>query len=296
MRISLKQLQVFAAIAKHENISLAADDITLTQSAMSMALKELESQLHTPLFQRQGKRLKLNNIGIMLQPKVQKLLQLVEEIEQLATQDELSGQLRIGASSTIGNYLAPAIIAEFLTQHPRVHIDLKVGNTEQIIDDMRYMRLDVGLIEGICDVPQLERLAWRTDDLKIICANSHPLSKHKRISFDDLAHTTWILREQGSGTRTIFSNAIMNKFQPQGQLLELGNSEAIKQAVKTGFGISCLSGLAIAAELQHQELRELPVKELDLQRQLFIIKNKTQFNSRVEQAFEEKLWEHSNLP
>ncbi len=295
MRITLKQLHVFAAIAKHENISLAANEIALTQSAMSMALKELESQLNTPLFQRQGKRLKLNNIGALLQPKVQKLLQLAEEIERFATQDGLSGQLRIGASSTIGNYLAPAIIAEFLTLHPQVHIDLKVGNTEQIIDDMRYMRLDVGLIEGICDVPQLERHAWRNDDLKIFCSNTHPLANKKHISFTDLAETAWILREAGSGTRTIFTNAIMNKFQPQGQLLELGNSEAIKQAVKTGFGISCLSELAIASELKHQELRELAIDELDLQRQLFIIKNKTQFNSRVEQAFEEKLWEHSNL-
>jgi DNA-binding transcriptional LysR family regulator len=295
MRISLKQLQVFAAIAKHENISMAANEIALTQSAMSMALKELESQLSTPLFQRQGKRLKLNNVGSLLQPKVLKLLQLAEEIERFASQDGLSGQLRIGASSTIGNYLAPAIIAEFLTLHPHVHIDLKVGNTEQIIDDMRYMRLDVGLIEGICDVPQLERHAWRTDDLKIFCSNDHPLLQKKHPGFTDLANTAWILREQGSGTRTIFTNAIMNKFQPQGQLLELGNSEAIKQAVKTGFGISCLSELAIAAELQHQELRELTVDGLDLQRQLFIIKNKTQFNSRVEQAFEEKLWEHSNL-
>ena len=111
MRVTLKQLSVFAAIAKHENISHAANEVALTQSAMSMALKELESQLNAPLFNRQGKRLKLNSFGISLQPKVQQLLQLTEEIELMAMQDELAGQLRIGASSTIGNNLVPAIIA-----------------------------------------------------------------------------------------------------------------------------------------------------------------------------------------
>lgn len=295
MRISFKQLQVFAAIARHENISMAADEIALTQSAMSMALKELESQLNTPLFTRQGKRLKLNNAGLLLQPKVQKLLQLAQEIEQLALQDSFSGQLRIGASSTIGNYLAPAIIAEFLTGHPDVHVDLKVGNTEQIVDDVQHMRIDIGLIEGLCDTPQIERTPWRHDELKIFCGTSHPLAGRKKPGFADLAASAWILREKGSGTRAIFTNATHQHFQPQSQLLELGNSEAIKQAVKTGFGISCLSELAIASELQHQELIALPVEGLDLHRQLFIIKHKSQFNSRVEQAFEHYLWKHSNL-
>ncbi len=294
MRITLKQLNVFAAVAKHENISLAANEVSLTQSAMSMALKELESQLEAPLFHRQGKRLKLNSFGISLQPKVQQLLQLAEEIEMMASQDELAGQLRIGASSTIGNYLAPAIIADFLSQNENVSIDLKIGNTQQIVDDMQHLRIDIGLIEGVCDNPQIERLSWRADDLKIFCANTHPLALKPKIEFSDLARVSWILREPGSGTRAIFTNATHNKFQPEARLLELGNSEAIKQAVKTGFGISCLSELAIASELQHNELTELHVEKLDLQRQLFIIKHKSQSSSRIEQAFEEKLLEHSN--
>lgn len=295
MRITLKQLTVFAAIAEHENISQAAQDVALTQSAMSMALKELESQLQSPLFHRQGKRLKLNATGMALQPKAKQLLQLAKEIENLSDQDKLAGQLRIGASSTIGNYLAPAIIADFLRDHREVDIDLKVGNTRQIIDDALHMRIDIGLIEGLCDSPQLNQTTWRQDDLKIFCSPDHPLTQKKKLSYDDLAQTAWILREPGSGTRDIFSQAVYNKFQPQAQLLELGNSEAIKQAVKTGFGISCLSELALSAELHYGELRELSIPALDLHRRLFIIKHKSQYNSRIEQAFEQKLMEHSNL-
>lgn len=293
MRITLKQLAIFAAIARHENISQAADEVALTQSAMSMALKELESQLGTALFHRQGKRLKLNAAGIELQPKAQQLLALARDIEQLGKRDQLGGSLRIGASSTIGNYLAPSIIAGFLTRYPDVTIDLKVGNTEQIIDDTLHLRVDIGLIEGLCDTPQLQRIAWRRDDLKIFCSPGHPLARRQRIRYPDLAGAAWILREQGSGTRAIFSNATADKFQPQGQLLELGNSEAIKQAVKTGFGISCLSELAIKAELHYGEFVELAVPALDLQRQLFIIRHKSQCNSRLEQAFEQTLLEHS---
>ncbi len=289
MRITLKQLSVFAAIAKHENISQAANETALTQSAMSMALKELESQLSSPLFHRHGKRLKLNNTGLALQPRVQQLLQLAEEIERLALQDELSGVLRIGASSTIGNYLVPAIIAEFLEANPDVHIDLKVANTQQIVDDMKHLRIDIGLIEGLTDAPQLDKKIWRHDELKIFAATSHPLSQQSHLSFSQLAETPWILREQGSGTRDIFTHATHDKFEPQAQLLELGNSEAIKQAVKTGFGISCLSELAINAELRHQELKVLDVRGLDLSRKLFIIKHKSQISSRIELAFEEKL-------
>ncbi|NRB37732.1 MAG: LysR family transcriptional regulator [Pseudomonadales bacterium] len=289
MRITLKQLSVFAAIAKHENISQAADEAALTQSAMSMSLKELESQLGSPLFHRHGKRLKLNNTGLALQPRVQQLLQLAEEIERLALQDELSGVLRIGASSTIGNYLVPAIIAEFLEANPDVHIDLKVANTQQIVDDMKHLRIDIGLIEGLTDAPQLDKKIWRHDELKIFAASNHALSTQKQITFAQLAQTPWILREQGSGTRDIFTHATHDKFEPQAQLLELGNSEAIKQAVKTGFGISCLSVLAINAELKHQELKVLDVRGLDLSRKLYIIKHKAQISSRIELAFEEKL-------
>jgi DNA-binding transcriptional LysR family regulator len=295
MRITLKQLHVFAAIARHENISLAARDISLTQSAASMALKELELQLDAQLFHRQGKRLKLNSLGITLQPKVQQLLRLASEIETLATQDGLAGQLRVGASSTIGNYLVPSIIAGFLGENRGVRIDLKIANTEQIVDDLLHLRIDIGLIEGLCDHPTIERIPWRDDDLKIFCARNHPLARKKKITFRELAEASWILRESGSGTRAIFTNATHDRFQPTGQLLELGNSEAIKQAVKTGFGISCLSELAIAAELKHHELCLLQVEDLDLRRQLFIIKNRARIEGRLEEAFVNKLREKPEI-
>ncbi len=289
MRITLKQLRVFAALARFENMTQAAEDISLTQSAMSMALKELESQLDAPLFHRYGKRIKLNEKGQALLPKVLKLIQLAQEIEYDAGVEELAGQLRVGASSTIGNYVVPSFIADFLAHNAHVDIDLKVGNTQQIIQDVLYHRLDIGLIEGLCDEPQLDRQFWQEDELVIVAAANHPLSEKGFLDDEDIKSAQWILREQGSGTREIFAHAFQDKFQPTKRVLELGNTEAIKQAVKTGFGISCLSRLTIESELKHGELSVIKVQGINLHRQLTIIKNKSHMDSQLAVSFEKTL-------
>ncbi len=289
MRITLKQLRIFAAVARFENMTQAAEDIALTQSAMSMALKELESQLEAPLFHRYGKRIKLNPKGEVLLPKVLQLLQLAQEIEYDAGVEDLAGLLRVGASSTIGNYLVPAIIADFLKNNSHIDIDLKVGNTQQVIQDVLHHRLDIGLIEGLCDEPQIERTLWRQDELVIFSSINHPLAQKDVPSDEDLEEAQWILREHGSGTREIFSYALSEKFQPTKRILELGNTEAIKQAVKTDFGISCLSKLTIASEIKHHELTVLNTPGINLRRQFFIIKNKSKISSQLAAAFEQAL-------
>jgi DNA-binding transcriptional LysR family regulator len=289
MRITLKQLRVFAAVARFENMTQAAEDISLTQSAMSMALKELESQLNAPLFHRYGKRIKLNHKGESLLPKVLQILQLAQEIEYQAGLDSVAGLLRVGASSTIGNYLVPAIIADFLKKQSAIDIDLKVGNTQQVIQDVLHHRLDIGLIEGLCDQPQIERTPWKQDELVVFASIDHPLANKSMITIDELKKSQWILRESGSGTREIFNHALGGKFQPEKRVLELGNTEAIKQAVKTGFGVSCLSKLAIASEVKHKELVVLSVDGINLKRQFFIIKHKVHTENALIETFENVL-------
>jgi DNA-binding transcriptional LysR family regulator len=285
MRITLKQLSVFNAVAKTSSVSKAADSIALSQSATSMSLAELEKQLHAPLFHRHGKRLQLNDYGRWLQPKVHQLLQQALEIEQSANDDFLQGHLKISASSTIGNYLVPAMIGEFAKTHPQVEIDLSVGNTEHVIDDMLHLRADIGLIEGPCHTQQLSCQPWRTDSLKVFCRPDHPLARKKKITANMMINESWILRESGSGTREIFSLACRGVMSNLKVKLELGNSEAIKQAVKTGLGLGCLSELALASEVKHQELKVLNTPELNLSRELSIIQTKNVHESMVLQAF-----------
>jgi DNA-binding transcriptional LysR family regulator len=289
MKITLRQIRVFDAIARHGKVGRAAEEISISQSAASMSLADLESHLGTPLFHRQGKRLQLNDYGRWLQPRAHQLLTLALEIETSAASDQLQGRLKLGASSTIGNYLIPAVIANFVDQHPDVAIDLRVGNTEQVIEDMRNLRVDIGLIEGICHNQQLQIHAWRRDQLEVFVSPNHPLAKKKRLKLQDLADAYWILREPGSGTREIFTLATRQHLPELKVKLELGNSEAIKQAVKGGLGLGCLSNLAIASEISHGELVALPIADLNLERQLYIIERENQLDSKLVSTFRQAL-------
>lgn len=289
MRITLKQLRTFDVIARLGNVSRAAEEIALSQSAASMALAELEQHLGASLFHRQGKRLQLNDYGRWLQPQVHQLLQQAQAIEFSASNDELQGRLVIGASSTIGNYLLPALIAHFVQLHPAVQIDLKVGNTEQVVEDMLHLRIDIGLIEGPCHSHKLAVQRWRTDELCVFCSPGHPLARARRPALHALQQQRWILREAGSGTREVFAIASQGKLEPVDVVLELGNSEAVKQAVKTGLGLGCLSRLAIAAELEHGELHVLPVKDLNLARDFFMLQPTDSKDSALVKVFKEAL-------
>lgn len=285
MKITLKQLRIFDAIARSGSVGQAAKDVALTQSAASMSLKELERQLDAQLFDRQGKRLQLNGYGRWLQPKAHSILQQIDEIEHSATSGKLQGHLQIGASSTIANYLLPASIAQFVDRHPQVTVDLKVGNTQQVIDDLLHLRIDLGFIEGLCNQKNIDPIPWRQDRLIIFCSPAHPLAKKRKITPKQFSEQQWILRESGSGTREIFTLAchgVLDKFPVK---LELGNSEAIKQAVKTGLGLGCLSELALRSEFNHGELSPLPSPYLDLERELYILNRNDLYKSQLLQAF-----------
>ena len=177
MRYSLRQLAVFVAVARHDNVSLAADSLAMSQSAASTALAELERQFDCRLFDRHGKRLRLNGLGRELLPKAIALLDQAEELEQLLGQQDATGSLEIGATLTIGNYLAPQIIGDFLHHHPASRVELHVHNTHQLIDKLVHFELDIGLVEGEVEHPLLEATHWVSDRLSIFCAPSHPLAQ-----------------------------------------------------------------------------------------------------------------------
>jgi len=289
MKISLKQLAVFDAVARLGSVSKAANDVNLSQSAASMSLAELESHLGAPLFHRHGKRLSLNDYGRWLQPKAHQMLIQVKEIEQSSQQAFLQGSLKVGASSTIGNYLVPAIIADFVKLNPQVNIQLEVANTEQIVAGMQSMNLDIGLIEGPSHAPQLDTRKWQKDELVIFSSPEHPLAAKTPLGSEDLNEAQWILRELGSGTREVFSTITQDTLLNPSVILELGNSEAVKQAVKTGLGLGCLSRLTIEAEIAAGSLVQLPCDFLNFQRDFFIIQRRNSYQSHLLQVFLETL-------
>lgn len=289
MRISLKQLAVFDAVARLGSVSKAAEDISLSQSATSMSLGELEGHLGAPLFHRLGKRLSLNDYGRWLQPKVHQLLMQAKEIELSSKQGSLQGSLKIGASSTIGNYLVPSAIAAFVNKHPEVSIHLEIANTEQIVAGMQSLNFDIGLIEGPSHAPQLNTEIWKEDELVIFCSPTHALAKSNNVTAQDLANAQWILRELGSGTREVFSLATQSILMNPQVKLELGNSEAVKLAVKTGLGLGCLSNLAIQSELATGALVKLETAFINLKRNFFLIQRKDSYQSQLMKTFIDSL-------
>lgn len=268
MRITLRQLEVFTEVLKSGSTTQASQLLSLSQSAVSASLTDLEGQLGVQLFDRVGKRLVTNEHGRLLYPKALALLEQGFEVEQLFKKE--MGAVRLAASTTIGNYMLPEILAGYRNDHPDIPLELFIGNTEEVIKAVMEFRADVGLIEGVCHSPELISKPWLKDELVIFAAPSNPLAE-KNVSLKDLRDAPWILRERGSGTRDVLDQLLFAHLPGFLILMELGNSEAIKHAVRFGMGISCLSRRVIAEQLDNGSLVELKVSELQLERTLYLI-------------------------
>lgn len=287
MSITLRQLEIFIAVARNGSVTRAAEEICISQSAVSMALSELEKQLGEKLFDRQDNKLFVNASGRTLLPMAQDARARVQEIEDRFKNhmSGISGTLRVGASSTIGNYLIPQIIGQFVSDYPAIHLALEVGNTEETLHQLLSFNIDAGFIEGTCRHRDIEAVAWRPDVLKVIASPRYPLAAKPHPTPTDLVRERWILREPGSGTREVFENAAAGVLDGMNTFLELGQTEAIKRAVEAGLGIGCLSELAVARELKNGELVEIPTPYLDLRRQFYLLLHRQKYQSRVLQAF-----------
>lgn len=280
--ITLRQLEAFVAAARHGNVTRAAQDLCLSQPAASQALADLETQLGEKLFDRRGRRLLLNASGRALLPLAVDVLTRAIELRQLfASGGEFGGELHIGASSTVGSYLMPVLMGRFVTSHPGVRATLEVANSDAIVRALLRFEVDVGFSEGSCLHDDIEALPWRMDSLVVLAAADHPLARRTRVDLDELVGEAWILRERGSGTREAFERATSGRLGGVRVLLELGHTEAVKQAVAAGLGLGCLSRLAVERELRHGELKALPVTGLRLERRLTILVHRRRYRSRV---------------
>lgn len=277
MKYTLRQLEIFVAVARHESVSRAADELALSQSATSTALGELERQFDTQLFDRIGKTLRLNELGQVLQPHAVQLIEHASEIETLLARKTDFGPLKIGATLTVGNYLATLIAADFLRLHPSAQVRLSVHNSATIVQQLTHYELDLGLIEGSCRHPDLVVEPWVEDELVVFCAPAHPLAHGRPVSMLELAGQDWILREQGSGTRETFDQALRHFDGNLKVRLELEHTEAIKRAVESGLGIGCISRLALREAFRRGSLAEVRTPDLDLRRQFQFVTHRRKY-------------------
>ncbi|BCS54345.1 LysR substrate-binding domain-containing protein [Geobacter sp. SVR] len=286
MTITLRQLEIFANVAEGGHVTQASTRLLLTQSAVSMAIAELERLAGAPLFERQGRRLFLNDRGRHILPDVQDVLTKVRTIERFLEESvgEPSGVLHVGASTTIGNYMLPAIIGEFSRLYPRAQALLHIGNAQQMEKAVESGELDLGLIEGLPHIGSLSVTPWKPDELVIVVGKEHEWAAGKQASPEMLENGLWIMREKGSGTREIFEAAMGRQGITFSVALELGHTEAIKKAVEAGLGSGCLSRMAVQRELDNGWLVEI-ASPLDLQRTLIILTRKSEHQTTLLKAF-----------
>ncbi len=278
MSITLRQLEIFIAVAETAQVTKASKKLFVTQSAVSMALAELENQLGGSLFDRHGRSLLLNARGRFLLPLAKDITTQVSSIETTMSErnDKLDGRLKVVASTTLGNYILPYLIGAFKRIHPNVHVDLLVYNTryaEKLVFDSE---MDIGFVEGpLSGKEEIVSRPWFEDELVVLCGPTDPLAHNEVFDITtDLKGKKWIMRETGSGTASTISQKFGRYMDDVQIVMEMGHPEAVKRAVESGAGIACLSALCICREAEHGWLKGLKIEGLDMKRTLRIIQRR----------------------
>jgi DNA-binding transcriptional LysR family regulator len=260
-------------------VTHAAADLAMSQSAASGALRDLEQQFGVQLFDRVGKRLRVNELGQSLRPRAEALLAQALEFEQAIAPGSSPGHLKLGATLSIGNYLAVGMIAAFKQQFPAATVELNVANTASIARRVANYELDIGLIEGELRHPDLEVLPWRKDELVAFAAPGHPLAYSAALTDEQLLSLPWVVREQGSGTRQTFDRAMHGLLSELDITLELQHTEAIKRAVEAGLGVGCLSTICLQEAFARGSLLPLHIPQRDFSRRFSIILHRQKYRS-----------------
>ena len=293
MAITLRQLEIFNAVAETRQVTKASEKLHLTQSAVSMALNELQNQLGGPLFDRRGRSLLINDRGRYLLPLCKDILSQIDNIESLMTERTatVAGTLHLVASSTIGNYVLPYLIGVFKRLHPAASINMLVSNTRHAEQLIVEGKVDLGFVEGEVAHDQVTTLPWLQDELVVIAGPRQAVAGQSRFRVpEDLARCEWIMREKGSGTAQIFKKKLGNHVTALNVAMELGHTEAIKKAVEAGAGVACLSNLTVCREVEQGWLTKLSVEGIDMRRMLHIIHHKKKAMTILMREFIEFCW------
>jgi DNA-binding transcriptional LysR family regulator len=271
--VNLHALRIFTLVARERSFSRAAELLFLSQPAVSRAIRELEQEQGVELFDRTARPPAVTTAGAVLLAHATQLFAAERAAERAMAElrDLQSGSLAIGASSTIGIYLLPAQLAEFQQQRPQLRLFLDIGNTQQILDRLCMAELDIALVEGPAERPQLEQTIWRADQLVVIAPPGHPLSGRRSVAAQQLADYPFILRESGSGTREVIEAALRRADLTLQVRLELGSTEAIKRAVAAGMGLAIVSQMTVADELRSGRLAAIDLRDLPLERELRLV-------------------------
>jgi DNA-binding transcriptional LysR family regulator len=284
-----RRLQVFHTVARHLSFTKAAEQLFMTQPAVTFQIKQLEEQFNARLFERSHGKIALTPAGRLVMEYAGRILGLSEEMETRVAEltGTMSGPLLLGASTTIAEFILPRILGEFKVEHPQVHTQLTVGNSEMIESRVADHALDLGLIESPSHLPALATEVCCEDELVLICQPGHRFAAAAAVKPQEFAGEPFIGRELGSGTREFMDQYLRGcGVAPEdlNVVMELGSPEAIKGVVETGLGVSIVSHATVAKE---RKLGTLAAVRLEprLMRTFSIVQSKEKFRSRLLATF-----------
>src|SRR6266511_3474161 len=296
--MTLRQFEVFLAVAREKSFSRAAKKIHLSQPTLSEHIAELERELGKQLFHRRGREVALTEAGRVFEPYAARSVSAVEGARQaMAELDSLGhGSLLIGASTTPGLYVMPGIIARFRAQYPGVDLKLQIADSRVIEERVKERELDLGIVGGHTVGPGGECLAaGLLDELVLIVPPDHPWAARRDIAPAQLADQTLLLREEGSATRRVTERALQRAGVKFRVGMELDHTEAIKQSVMAGLGVALVSIFAVRGELETGRLCPVRLRGLRVQRHFHVLHHEARRLGASARAFVAVL-EHARPP
>ncbi|MFT5225249.1 MAG: DNA-binding transcriptional LysR family regulator [Polaribacter sp.] len=284
--MSDRRLKVFQSVAKHLSFTKAAESLHMTQPAVTFQVRQLEEYFNTRLFDRAHNKVTLTPTGEKVAEFAEKIFGLYAEMESSVREltGEISGALTIGASTTIAEYMLPALLGEFKARHPEINLRLRVSNTDGIVSMVEDSVIDLGVVEAPVANKNLIVEVCHEDDLVVVASPDHELVKRgSTVKPVDIKHYPFVSREEGSGTREVILQYLINEGVNPLEMdicLELGSPEALKGAVEAGMGISIISRSTIAKELK---LNTLVALQLDppLTRSFSFVRQRQKFRVTV---------------
>ncbi len=280
-------LRSFLAVSRYLNFTRAAEELMLTQPAVSRQVAQLERELGVTLFERLGRSVYLTDSGRRLIPLAEQLLGQMDRVVEAVRGDESGGRgsLRIGASTTPGYYLLPPILGRFHRDYPNVDLEFTVENSLAIERRLMRNELDLGFVGAPAENDALMFEPIAKDEIVCFCGAIHPQGARRRWMPRALADATWIVREHGSATRRLFEQRLAAAGVAMRKLIELNSPEGIKALVRAGVGISFMSVRGIEPELRRGELKRIETRGLRLTRSLHLVRHPDKHVSPAIRAF-----------
>lgn len=290
--MELRHLEIFCKVVELKGFSKAADALHLTQPTISSHIKALEDALQVRLLDRLGREIVPTKAGNILCNYAKEIVRLKKEAKEALDQfiGRMKGNLEIGGSTIPGEYILPSLISEFKKIYPEIIVTLRIGDTKDVATMVLEGEAEIGVVGAKVEDTHIENREFLKDSLILVAPPSYPVSK---ISIRDFKGIPLVFREKGSGSRKAFEEIIKENGLDKGDLnivAEMGSTEAVKQAVKSGLGVSILSRLAVQAELAKKTLKEVKVADLSIVRSFYIITHKLRAKSPICQTFLEFLY------